>query len=56
MERELLEELETWRCRMYTVAADKDLSDPEVLMISQRIDVLVNRLYALERDIDAHAA
>lgn len=41
----LLTEIEELRLRLYSVAGNKDLVDPEVLNLSRRLDRLLNEYY-----------
>ncbi|MHB1653225.1 MAG: Spo0E family sporulation regulatory protein-aspartic acid phosphatase [Desulfitobacteriaceae bacterium] len=51
MEKDLIESIEKLRMKMSEVAKDKSLVDPQVIEISQRLDVLINEHYALTRSI-----
>lgn len=39
----LLREIEEYRLKMYELANKKNLTDPEVINISQRLDQLLNK-------------
>ena len=44
-----LQKIESLRQLMHAVAREKDLTDPEVVNISQRLDRLLNQYHALVR-------
>ena len=39
------EQIEELRLQMQKIAADKDLTDPKVVNISEKLDILINELY-----------
>ena len=45
MEVTVLEQIEELRLQMQKIAADKDLTDPRVVEISEKLDVLINKFY-----------
>lgn len=40
------EQIEELRLQMHKVAFDKDLTDPNVVRISEKLDLLINKFYA----------
>ncbi|MDI6879059.1 MAG: aspartyl-phosphate phosphatase Spo0E family protein [Desulfitobacteriaceae bacterium] len=56
MESELLESIEALRREMSDVAMDKGFHDPAVLVLSQKLDVLINQFYALRSGLAEYAA
>ena len=45
------EQIEELRLQMHKIASDKDLSDPRVVSISEKLDLLINKLYLARKDI-----
>ena len=45
MEVTVLEQIEELRLQMQKIAADKDLTDPRVVEVSEKLDVLINEFY-----------
>nr|WP_041220012.1 aspartyl-phosphate phosphatase Spo0E family protein [Desulfitobacterium dichloroeliminans] len=41
----LLREIENLRHQLYVLSADKELADPEVVQLSQELDILLNMYY-----------
>jgi hypothetical protein len=39
---QLLRQIEELRCRLYTLVKGRELSDPEVVIVSQELDCLLN--------------
>lgn len=56
MESELLGSIEVLRQMMSDVAMKKGFDDPEVLMLSQQLDALINRFYSLQSSLAECAA
>lgn len=56
VESELLGSIEALRLKMSDVAMRKGFNDPEVLLLSQQLDVLINRFYALRSGLAEFAA
>ncbi|AFQ42367.1 aspartyl-phosphate phosphatase Spo0E family protein [Desulfosporosinus meridiei] len=49
MKPKVLEQIEALRLEMQQIALDKDLTDPRVVMVSQRLDLLINKFYLFQR-------
>lgn len=45
MKSAVLEQIEELRLEMQKIASDKALTDPRVVRVSQRLDVLINQFY-----------
>jgi len=43
------EQIEELRLQMQKIAADKDLTDPRVVGVSEKLDELINEFYSQER-------
>lgn len=43
------ERIEELRLQMQKVALDKDLTDPKVVSISERLDLLINEFYIAQK-------
>ena len=39
------EQIEELRLQMQEIASDKDLTDPRVVRVSERLDILINEFY-----------
>ncbi len=49
MKLTVLEQIEQLRLEMQKIALDKDLTDPRVVKVSQRLDVLISKFYFGQR-------
>ncbi len=56
VESELLESIEALRREMSDVAMDKGFHDPAVLVLSQKLDALINQFYNLQSHLAEYAA
>ena len=45
------EEIEELRLQMQKIASDKDLTDPRVVRVSERLDILINEFYVSQETI-----
>ena len=45
------EQIEELRLQMHKIASDKDLTDPRVVSISEKLDLLINEFYLARKDI-----
>lgn len=45
----VLEQIEKLRLEMQEIALDKDLTDPRVVRVSERLDLLINEFYIAKR-------
>jgi len=45
------EQIEELRLKMHKIASDKDLTDPRVVSISEKLDLLINEFYLARKDI-----
>ena len=43
------EQIEELRLQMHKIASDKDLTDPRVVRVSERLDILINEFYSSEK-------
>ncbi|MDR3585167.1 MAG: aspartyl-phosphate phosphatase Spo0E family protein [Desulfosporosinus sp.] len=42
------EQIEELRLQLQKIASDKDLTDPKVLSISEKLDLLINEFYIIK--------
>ena len=45
------EQIEELRLQMQKIASDKDLTDPRVVRVSERLDILINEFYSSQETI-----
>ena len=45
------EQIEELRIQMQKIASDKDLTDPRVVRVSERLDILINEFYLSQEKI-----
>lgn len=45
MEPKVHNQIEELRIQMQNIASDRDLTDPKVVTISQKLDILINEFY-----------
>ena len=45
------EQIEELRLQMQKIASDKDLTDPRVVRVSERLDILINEFYVSQETI-----
>lgn len=43
------EQIEVLRLQMQIIASDKDLTDPRVIRVSEKLDVLINEFYLSQK-------
>ena len=43
------EQIEELRIQMHKIASDKDLTDPKVVSISEKLDLLINEFYIAKK-------
>jgi len=43
------EQIEELRLQMQKIASDKDLTDPRVVIISEKLDLLINEFYIAKK-------
>lgn len=54
LEMELMvhEQIEELRMQMQKIASDKDLTDPKVVRVSEKLDILINEFYLSQEKIN----
>ncbi|MDR3542306.1 MAG: aspartyl-phosphate phosphatase Spo0E family protein [Desulfosporosinus sp.] len=45
------EQIEELRLQMQKIASDKDLTDPRVVKVSEKLDILINEFYISQETI-----
>ncbi|OLN27318.1 aspartyl-phosphate phosphatase Spo0E family protein [Desulfosporosinus metallidurans] len=52
MELMVHEQIEELRMQMQKIASDKDLTDPKVVRVSEKLDILINEFYLSQEKIN----